>query len=473
MEFHKKKVLVVGLGKSGAASARWLSKKGAVVTITDMKAASALQENVLKEFLDLGIRLETGGHKEETFTQADIIVVSPGVPLTIEPIQAAQEKHIPIIGEMALAVAQVDTPIVAVSGTNGKSTVVTIIGDMLRASGAHVFVGGNIGNPVMEYVISGQKADYAVLEVSSFQLDTMDRFSPKVSVLLNISPDHLDRYTDYEAYVQSKLRICRDQGRDQYVVLNDDDPRLSRFTPQGDVSVLRYGLEETAIRHAFLQKNKLVIRMPGQDTVDVSLDQYTLPGSHNVENLMAAVLATSTIGPASGTFASGTFASGAFASGALKQGIRDAIDHFKGLPHRMEPVGRIQDVIFINDSKATNVDATIRAILGLNQPIILIAGGRHKGADYAPLVTVAQERVKKAVLMGEAKGLMADAFKEKVPFIMAESMDDAVSKAVASAAPGNVVLLAPACSSFDMFTDYTDRGDRFKQAIERLGHGRS
>ena len=452
MEFVKKKVVVVGLGKSGIAAARWLSKAGAEVTVSEIKTDLEIQAKYRKELMGLGVHLESGGHREETFIHADLIIMSPGVPLDIEPLQAAQKSGVPILGEMALAVGLVDIPIVAVSGTNGKSTTVTLIGDMLKTTGARVFVGGNIGNPLMDYVVAEEKTDYAVLEVSSFQLDTMVRFSPKISLLLNISPDHLDRYPDYEAYVQSKRRICRDQGPGQYVVLNDDDEQLSRFMPEGGVSVLRYGLKDREGRHAFLNGNTLIARWSDRE-IAFAIDQYALPGRHNLENLLGSTLA-------------------ALAMGATESGIQDAIIHFKGLPHRLEPVGRIDGVTFINDSKATNVDSAVRSVTSFDRPVILIAGGRHKGGDYSPLVLAAKGRVKKIVLLGEARDLMADAFKDVIPIIFTNSMEEAVSKAFSSAGSNDVVLLAPACSSFDMFKDYADRGNRFKQAVKGLDHGR-
>ncbi len=452
MEFAKKKVLVIGMGKSGLSTGRWLAKQGAEVIISDIKTESEIGESQLNELVNLGIRIEAGGHKEETFTSADMIVVSPGIPSDIPPLQIAKTNNIPIMGEMALALQQVDIPIVAVTGTNGKSTVVSLIGAMLQNSGIRVFVGGNIGTPLMDYVAGSQKVDYAVLEVSSFQLDTMERFSPRVSLLLNISPDHLDRYVNYEAYVRSKLKICESQGAGQYAILNDDDDRLAGFMPKGGLSVLRYGLKKKKNRNAFVDKNRLVARLSDKGVATFDLNRYALPGDHNLGNLMSSVLAV-------------------LALKSSKTGIQDTINRFKGLPHRMERIANIREVDFINDSKATNVDASVRSVISFHRPVILIAGGRHKGADYAPLVTAAKSRVKKAILMGEARTLIADACRDIIPFLYADSMEEAVIKAFTSADPNDVVLLAPACASFDMFVDYVDRGNRFRQAVEGIAHG--
>ena len=454
MSFNKKKVLVVGLGRSGLSAARWLSNTGAEVTINDIKPLAEIDDVLVTECLDLGIHLETGGHKTKTFINTDMIILSPGIPLDIEPLQAARQNDIPVMGEMALALGLIDIPVVAVTGTNGKSTVVTLIGAMLRAAGANVFVGGNIGTPLTDYLADEQEADYAVLEVSSFQLDTMERFTPDVSLLLNISPDHLDRYVDYDAYVHSKLKICRDQGVGQYAVLNDDDDQLTHFTHPGKVSVWRYGFGKKENRHAYIEKGKLVVKLPERETHLFDLERFSLSGKHNIENLMGAVLA-------------------AHALQQETQAVQYTIDHFQGLAHRMEKIGQVKGIDFIDDSKATNVDAAIRSITSFNSPVILIAGGRHKGADYAPLVRAAKGKVKKAILIGEAKSLIAEACVGHIPFEFADNMDDAVSKAFSGAEADNMILLAPACSSFDMFTDYADRGNRFKGAMEKISHGES
>jgi len=448
----KSKVLVVGLGTSGLWTARWLIGQGADVIVTEMKRESELDPDILRELLELGVILEVGGHKKETFLNVDTIILSPGVPHDMALIKSASEKKIPVVGELELASRFIDTPIIAVTGTNGKTTVTTFLGRMLENAGFNVFVGGNIGTPLIAYAASEQKADYLVLEVSSFQLDTIHAFSPYISIILNISPDHLDRYPDYEAYIQSKLRLYENQGDGQYLILNRDDQRLSSVSPSSGVSLLFYGSEKSEGLHAFLEGGRISASLNGSTRQSFSLDAFALPGSHNQENLLGAVLA-------------------GMALGIDATMIQKTINQFKGLPHRLEYVGEVNGVLFYNDSKATNVDAAVRAVTSFDRPLILIAGGRHKGADYAPLVTAGRGRVKGAVFIGEAKGLLAESFRDEIPFSFAENMEEAVNRAFSMASKRDAVLLAPACSSFDMFSDYPHRGRVFREAVEGLIHG--
>jgi UDP-N-acetylmuramoylalanine--D-glutamate ligase len=452
MEFYGKRILIIGLGKSGISACRWLVKEGADVTIGDIQPEKALNVELLGEAQKLGAKLEIGEHRKETFIRSDMIIVSPGVPLDIAPLEAAREKRIPIIGEMELASRLFDTPILAVTGTNGKTTSVGLLESMLRRAGAKLFVGGNIGTPVMDYVLGERDADYVILEVSSFQLDTMEQFRPELALLLNISPDHLDRYTDYGAYVQSKLKIFRNQGPGHFAVLNDDDAELSAFNPQGGMSVLRYGMKRKVHRNAYLEDRAIMARLPGEEKQYFDIEKFQLPGRHNLENLMGTLLA-------------------GLALGVRQEVIQESINSFQGLPHRLELVGRKKGIEFYDDSKATNVDSAIRSIESFDRSIILIAGGRHKGADYTPLVRAAKGRVKCAIFLGEAKNLMAASFKDIIPFELVDNMDDAVSRAYLKAKADNVVLLAPACSSFDMYTDYSHRGRVFKQKVKSLKNG--
>jgi UDP-N-acetylmuramoylalanine--D-glutamate ligase len=381
-----------------------------------------------------------------------MIIISPGIPLDLNPLRAARERGVPVIGEMELAIGLFDTPVVAVTGTNGKSTVVSILQSMISKSGANLFVGGNIGTPLMEYVAGDQDADYVLVEVSSFQLDTMEQFCPFVSLLLNISPDHLDRYADYDAYVKSKLKIFQNQGPGNYALLNDDDERLSGFQPGGGVSVLRYGIEEKDGRNAFLDGRRLIARLPEKEEFSFDIDKFPLPGRHNIENLMGSVLV-------------------GLALGIEHDVIEKSIVSFKGLPHRIELVGTVRGIDFYDDSKATNVDAALKSICSFEKPLILIAGGRDKGGDYAPLVRSAQGRVKKVILLGEARQMMARSFEGVIPFSLADSMKDAVLHAFYEAKSNDVVLLAPACSSFDMFSDYAHRGRVFREEIKEISNG--
>ena len=445
-------VLVVGLGESGLAAARWLAKQGSQVTVSEIQKESDLNKDVLADLLKSGIKLELGGHKVRTFLETDLIVVSPGVSLDIKPFVRARNKGVPIIGEIELANRYLKTPFIAVTGTNGKSTAVNLIGDMLLKGGKGVFVGGNIGRPLTNYVAGEQSADYVVLEVSSFQLDTTQTFSPLVSLILNISPDHLDRYADYHSYARSKERIFSNQGPGQVLILNDDDHWLRKLQPKNESTIYRYGLSSKQGRHAYLDNGKIVSELPGEKMIIFHLDRFTLPGNHNSENLMAAILT----------------------SLALKispSAIQEVIDHFKGLPHRIELIDTVRGVTFYDDSKATNIDAAIKSIASFSRPVVLIAGGRHKGSDYLPLVKASSNRVKGAVFLGEASCLLAEAFDNKISWRKATSMTDAVSLAFDQAKEGDVVLLAPACASFDMFRDFEHRGMVFREAVRRLKNG--
>lgn len=420
--------------------------------VTERKRESELDPDILRELLELGVILEVGGHKKETFLNVDTIILSPGVPHDMALIKSASERKIPVVGELELASRFIDTPIIAVTGTNGKTTVTTFLGRMLENAGFNVFVGGNIGTPLIAYAAGEQKADYLVLEVSSFQLDTIHTFSPYISIILNISPDHLDRYPDYEAYIRSKLRLYENQNDGQYLILNHDDQRLSSVSPSSGVSLLFYGSEKGEGLHAFLEGGRISASLNGSTRQSFSLDAFALPGSHNQENLLGAVLAGMVLG----------------IDAAM---IQKTINQFKGLPHRLEYVGEVNGVLFYNDSKATNVDAAVRAVTSFDRSLILIAGGRHKGADYAPLITAGRGRVKGAVFLGEAKGLLAESFGDEIPFSLAENMEEAVFRAFSMARKGDAVLLAPACSSFDMFSDYPHRGRVFREAVEGLIHG--
>lgn len=452
MEIEGKKILIVGLGKSGLSSARWCVKQGADVILGDIKKEADFGQELLNECRRMGMILELGEHRHETFINCDMIIVSPGVPLEIPQLKAARTSGIPVLGEMELAIGMMRIPIIGVTGTNGKSTVVTLLGDLIARAGLRVFVGGNIGTPLMDFINTGQKADYAVIEVSSFQLDSMKEFRPDISILLNISPDHLDRYNDYDSYVSSKLRILRDQQEGQYAILNDDDRILRTYKPDAPVHVLRYGLEPDETRNAYLEDNRIRIRVPGKTEALFDLEHFSLKGRHNIENLMAVILAGTVMG-------------------ISFEAMRETIQVSKALPHRMEKAGCVGGVLFIDDSKATNVDAASRSIASFKEPVILIGGGRHKYGEYAPLVEVSKGRVKKAIFIGEAKELMGEAFNGVIPFSFSQSIEDAVLQAYFSADPGDVVLMAPACSSFDMFTDYGHRGRTFKEAVERLSNG--
>ncbi|MCP4668389.1 MAG: UDP-N-acetylmuramoyl-L-alanine--D-glutamate ligase [Deltaproteobacteria bacterium] len=452
-EFYKKRVVVMGLGVSGLWTARWLTDQGALVTGSDVNAEADLDPLILEELRERGVELETGGHREETFETAEMIIISPGVPLDLPVIGNAMKRGVKVTGELELASRLIETPLIAVTGTNGKSTVTEFLGLLLKKAGHDVFVGGNIGTPLMAYAAGQRNADYVVVEVSSFQLDTIERFSPYLAMILNISPDHLDRYPNYESYVRSKLKIFRNQGPGQFLILNNEDKRLSSLDPISGPGVYRYGMKKKEGLHAFIENGKAVADLEGGQRNAFPLQSFGLPGSHNLENLLALVLSGLILGIDAPT-------------------IQKTIDAFRGLPNRLERVQELDGVLFYNDSKATNVDAAVKAIVSFDRPLILIAGGRHKGADYAPLVRASKGKAKSAVFLGEAKGLLAASFENSISFSTAEDMTEAVSLSFSEAERGDIVLLAPACASFDMFSDYSHRGRAFRAAVERLANGR-
>jgi len=443
MELYNKKFLVAGLGMSGAAAARFLKNRGASVTVTDM----AEEQNLLvyaPMMREMGISLELGQHRIETFEDADAIVLSPGVPHFIAPVKAAIAKGIPVIGEIELAFRFIAEPIVAVTGTNGKTTVTTLLGKMLENSGFKVFVGGNIGNPLIAYVDRGDKADRIVLEISSFQLDTIDTFRPRVGVLLNITDDHLDRYPDFMAYAKSKARIFENQTEDDVAVLNLADPAVREVTQHIISRKTGFGVRGSGFGENF----------PSPLTSDLGpLTSHLLIGRHNEDNVSAACLA-------------------AIAAGATKEGIQSALDNFKGLPHRIEYVAEIAGVRYFDDSKGTNTDAVIKALECFDFPVILIMGGRGKGGaegnGFHVLKESVSRKVKHLIVMGETKEELKAVLGKSVFTTTADSMEDAVYQAHRAAVSGDTVLLSPACSSFDMYRSYAERGQRFCEAVREI-----
>ncbi len=434
-----KSVLIVGLGKSGAAAARFCRRRGATVRVSDADAGPEMEQKAV-ELEQEGVCVELGPHHESTFVNNDLIVVSPGVPITLPALIQAQQQGVRMIGEIELAAGFIDSPIVAITGTNGKSTTTELAGKMIEASGITVFVGGNIGNPLIEYADSGDRADVAVVEISSFQLDTIDCFRPRVSALLNITEDHLDRYADFNAYAESKLRIFENQTSDDYAVLNLSDPFVADLTK--DILPRRLNIRQ------FEQEIEQWFSKPG---FGAAFANPPLPGAHNYDNIAAAALASAV-------------------AGATPEGISRGLENFKGLRHRMEYVGEKRGVEFYDDSKATNLDAARKAVESFDSPVVLIMGGRGKGYRFDGLQDTVKNRVKRLVLMGETRREIAEALSGvcKGGHIMADTMERAVSYAFESAEPGDVVLLAPACAGFDMFSGYAERGDRFNEAFRKL-----
>lgn len=452
MNLEGKHIVVVGLGVTGRAVARFAKSRGASVCAADSGDTRALAEAVA-EMTGIGVETQIGPHRPEIFTGADLIVVSPGVPENLPPLQAAARLGVPVIGEIELASRFITAPMVAVSGTNGKTTATSLIGEMLRRSEKRVFVGGNIGDPLIGYIERDQGAEIAVVEVSSFQLDTTDRFHPEMAVMLNVAEDHLDRYPDPAAYAASKARLFRNQQPADTAVFNASDTTVRAMAESCAARRLFFGTEETlpkeAAGSALVTDGRLIVRMDGAVEEEISLSGFRLRGRHNRENAAAAALA-------------------ALAAGANLEGVRAAIGTFAGLPHRLQRVDTVNGVDFYDDSKATNVDAVRRALETFESPVVLLAGGRDKNTDLSPLAGIAAGRVKQAVVMGEAAARLASIMAPVVPVIEAASMAEAVEAAFAASRPGEAVLLSPACASFDWYENYARRGEDFCRAVEAL-----
>ncbi len=451
-----RRAVVIGLGKSGIAAARLLVSKGVEVIVSESRPLSSLNDDLLKEMQALGIRVEAGGNNEALFDNKDFVVLSPGVPLDIPCIEVVKRKGMPIIGEFGLAAMFLETPCVAITGTNGKSTVTSLIGEMLRAAGKDVFVGGNIGTPLAEYVIGRQESEAVVLEVSSFQLDTAGEFKPDVAVLLNISPDHLDRYASYDDYARSKWSIFQNQDIDNFAVINWDDAEIIKkmAIPQWEpgAKYFYFGSTRQDRPGVFGEGRQVVLTgfdMAGDEEYD--LLSSGLSEEPNRHNAMAAILAARLLGcPAAG--------------------IQAGLGQFTSLPHRLALVDEINGVKYFDDSKATNVGAVVSALEAIDEPVVLIAGGKGKHGGYELLVDAVHRKVRACVLIGEAKQEMLEALKGATYPFVAASLAEAVDLAAELAAPGEAVLLSPACASFDMFAGYAERGEEFRRAVDNLSH---
>lgn len=452
MEISGKRILVVGLGKTGLATARFLTRRGASVTVTD-SAREAELGTAVAEIREMGIQMELGGHDTGTFSEAEMVILSPGVPHTLPPVAEARNRGVPVLGEIELSAGFIREPIVAVTGTNGKTTVTALLGRMLERSGLKTFVGGNIGDPLIGYVDRGERADRVVAEVSSFQLDTIIDFRPQVAVLLNIAEDHLDRYPDFTAYAGAKGRIFMNQQSADTAVLNGDDPAVMALAGTIRSRKLVYGGERDPVapdrEGAGITDAEIVMALRECGRVTVQRRQIALSGRHNAENAAAAALA-------------------ALAAGGSFEGVRAALAEFKGLPHRTEPVGTVGGVRFVNDSKATNIDAVRRALETFPDPVLLILGGRNKGADFRLLREPVRRRVKAVFAMGESRDEIRNALADIAPLETVGNMDEAVNRAFRSARPGDVILLAPACASFDQYENYARRGNDFRRVVNTL-----
>jgi UDP-N-acetylmuramoylalanine--D-glutamate ligase len=452
MELKGKKILVVGLGKSGLAAALFLRRRGAQVTVSDVRSAEALAREI-PALLEEGIAVEAGGHGLLTFRRQDLIVVSPGVPLNTPEIVQVKSFGLPVIGEVELAARYLKGKVLAITGSNGKTTTTSLCGEILAAGGLPVAVGGNIGLPVIALVEESRDDGWSVLEVSSFQLETTEKFHPEIAVILNITPDHLDRHITFQNYVAAKERIFARQRADDVLVLNWDDPVTRAAAERAPSQVFWFSRKEPVERGAYLSNDEgsngeIVFKSAKDSHAEniVATAKITLKGSHNVENVLAAVCA-------------------ARLAEVEAAAIRSAVEGFHAVEHRLEFVATMNGVDYYNDSKATNVDAAAKAIGSFAGGIHLILGGKDKNSDYTQLSSLLKERVKAIYTIGAAAEKIQSHIRGDAPIVSAGTLAEAVNRAADVAMPGEVVLLAPACSSFDQFDNYEHRGRVFKELV--------
>ena len=447
MDLRGKKVLVVGMARTGIATAKFLKAKGSLVTTTEMKPEEEMR-GAVQELKDTDLSTEWGGHQTATFLKQDLIVVSPGVDLNMDPIQEAIRHGVRVISEIELAYHFIHVPILAITGTNGKTTTTLLLGEMLKEDGRSVGVGGNVGEPLILFADGGDRWEVLVVEISSFQLEAIEDFRPRISVLLNITEDHLDRYSSYSDYIQAKARIFANQNSEDLAVLNGDDPIVMQHGGKAKAKKVLFSMRERVGEGTFSDGQTISLRFEGRGE-EYSLDKAPLKGVHNVENMMAALTAARIFG-------------------CSKKAAQNVLDRFKGLEHRLEFVREIGGVRFYNDSKGTNVGSVVKSLQSFSEPVVLIAGGKDKNGDLSPLKELVQKRVKRLVLLGEAKERMNRELGGMTDTVIASTMEEAVSLAREKAKGGEVVLLSPACSSFDMFKDYKERGRVFKEAVSKL-----
>jgi UDP-N-acetylmuramoylalanine--D-glutamate ligase len=438
------RVVVVGAARSGVAAAELLARRGAKVTLTDRKGVVADADRLRAA----GVALELGAADAPAVHEADLVVMSPGVPVELPALVAVRARGIPVIGELELAFRWLRGRVVAITGTKGKSTTTTLVGRMLETAGRRVLVGGNIGVPLSSQVDQSTEDTVHVVEASSFQLETVETFRPWIAALLNFSPDHLDRHPDEAAYGRAKARIFANQAADDWAVVNADNASALTLASNARAQRLQYSVDNVLDADVFVERDFIWQRTSEGPTPLVPLASIELAGRHMLSNVAAASAIC-------------------LAAGASGQAMARALAGFKGLEHVMEPVATLGGVRFVNDSKATNVDAAGRSIESFDR-VVAIIGGRYKGGAFADLRQPLSERGKGVVAIGEAKPLVRQALADVVRVVEADSMADAVSKALDLARPDGVVLLAPACSSFDMFVDYADRGRAFKDAVQRV-----
>jgi UDP-N-acetylmuramoylalanine--D-glutamate ligase len=448
VEIAGRKVLVIGAARSGIASARFLARRGATVALNDRKSLADWPAAAL-ELKTEGVGFVAGEPPSWLLDQIDLVIVSPGVPTKSVPIRYADRRGVEVIGEVELAARFLRGRLVAITGTNGKTTTTTLIGEMLKDADLAVQVGGNIGTALISMVDSSREDGWTVVEVSSFQLETIVDFHPAVAAVLNVTPNHMDRYESLMDYASAKHRIFRNQGPGDVAILNADDPIVSSWKNGLRAHVVEFSVRRELESGVFLRGRELISRAAGAERVLVTRDEMQLRGTHNVENVLAAMAA-------------------GLACGGAPESLRETVRKFRPVEHRLEEVAEIKGVRFFNDSKATSVDATMKALEAFaDDPgkVVLILGGKGKQAPYAPLADLIRERVRKMILIGEDAATIEAELKSAAPFERATDMRDAVARGFAAAEKGDVVLLAPACASFDMFDSFEHRGRVFKDEV--------
>ncbi|MGF7180697.1 UDP-N-acetylmuramoylalanine--D-glutamate ligase [Tunturiibacter psychrotolerans] len=450
MDLKNKRVLVVGLGKSGLSAAMFLRAQGARVTVSDSRSAVALAKEI-PALLEAGIMVESGGHGLLTFRRQDLIVVSPGVPMDTPEVKQVVAFGLTVIGELELASRYLLGEVVAITGSNGKTTTTTLVGKILSDAGMPTQVGGNIGLPVIDLVAKSTPETVNVLEVSSFQLETIEEFHPRIAVILNITPDHLDRHGSFEKYVAAKERIFERQGAGDALVLNGDDRVTQMSAARAKSEVFWFSGTKAVRRGAFVRDGVIVwVEKEGGVTEPIMpVSEVHLKGAHNIENVLAAVCA-------------------ARLAKVSAESIRASVATFTAVEHRLELVRKLNGVEFYNDSKATNVDATMKAVSSFSKGIHLILGGKDKDSDYGTMAELLKERVKAVYTIGSAAEKIERQLHGVVKMVAAGTMQTAVTEAAKAAAAGDVVLLSPACSSFDQFENYEHRGRVFRQLVDEL-----
>jgi UDP-N-acetylmuramoylalanine--D-glutamate ligase len=453
MELNGKRVLVLGLGRSGLASALFLKSQGASVTVSDTKSEDQLRDQI-PALLDAGIAVETGGHSQRTLQNQDLLVVSPGVPADAPPIVQARTLGHQVMGEIELAGQFLAGPIIAITGSNGKTTTTTLVGEIIKAAGSRTLVGGNIGTAAISLVQQSTPETVIVLEVSSFQLETISAFRPKIAVVLNVTPDHLDRHRTFAAYVDAKARIFENQRPEDMAVLNADDRTCLELAGRTRSQVFWFSRKREVEAGTWVRAGRIAFRRNGAVDEIMPVSEIPLKGAHNLENVLAGVCAGALMGCRAETIAA-------------------AVRNFKAVEHRLEYVASIGGVDYYNDSKATNVDATIKALESFPANIHLILGGKDKGSDYTVLNDLLRKRVKSVYTIGAAAEKIQGQIEGATHIVASGTIEAALQQAAAAARSGDVVLLAPACASFDQFENYEHRGRAFKALVHELSLRRS